>query len=486
MIYHNTNFEFSKGTKIGLNTEDKFQVTGNSRFTFTFENRTNGIINGLLDIDRPYVMIEPTAKVIFKLPNYFELDNTFNYAFVTGLSPAFINISQESIISDNVLFSGKINKDGSIDITRNDANDIFKHLSKGVNDTLNEYLGGNKFFDAALGGHNVSESEKTLLSLGEMNKAAGILHLNNAISTAVSQEVIYNLNGRQALKQGEMFFTGLSMSVWFAPLAIFSSSTEKYETGIDVGSDVSSYGGLLSLDFSLPFLISSRMGFVTGGGVGFSKSTGYYSETSNDAGYLIGGLYYSIAYLDMRFVLSSTYIAMLNKVLYKINGGDLKSDFITHNLETAFNFTYDFKIGNFYISPFVGINHSVYFQPRITFLFDSEIVIITKSSMKNTLFVPVGITFSYDFKLSDKNIITPSARINANLTLFDTGVKSTWLFTSPDVKMEFDSTENVGFLDSNFNLAWQKDSFMLYGDYTLRIFDGYMTHLASIGSRWFF
>ena len=486
IIYHNTDFELLKGTKIELNTAERLIITGNSRFTFTFEDRVSGVINGLVEIDNIAVLIEPTAKVIFKLPSYFELNNTFNYAFVTGLTSDNIDISQESIISDNVLFSGKINNDGSIDITRNDANGIFKHLSVDVNNTLNEYIGGNKFFDAALGGANVAKSEKAMLSLGEMNKAAGILHLNNTISSAVSHEVIYNMNGRQALNQGEMFFTGVPISIWIAPLAIFSSKTEEYETGIEVGSDISSYGAIVSFDVSLPYLLNSRIGLVTGGGIGFSKSTGYYSETSNEAGYLIGGLYYSLVYSDMRFVFSSTYIGMLNNVLYDINGGDLKSEFSTHNVETAFNFTYDFKMGHFYISPFVGINHSAYIQPRVTFLFDSEIVIITKASMKNTLFVPVGLTLGYEFKLSDKNIITPSVRVNANITVFDSGIDSLWLFTNPDIKMEFYTTEDIGFLDSNFNLAWQKDSLMLYGDYTIRLFDGYMTHLASIGSRWFF
>ncbi len=487
LIYNNTNFELPKGDSITLSRGKKFELKGNSSFTFTFKDRTSGIINGNSSSSSSgSVSIDSTSKIIFKLPSYFEFDETWNYRFVSGLNLPNIKISQESIISDNVLFSGKIQLDGSIDVKRNDANDIFKHLPKGVNDTLNEYLGGNKFFDAALSGYSVAESEKAMLSLGEMNKATGILHLNNIISSAISHEVIYNMNGRQALNQGDMFFTGVPMSIWFAPLAIFSSKTEKYETGIEVGSDVSSYGGIIALDVSLPYLVNSRIGLVTGGGVGFSKSTGYYSETSNEVGYLIGGLYYSLAYSSMRFVFSSTYIGMLNNVLYDINGGDLQSDFATHNVETAFNFTYDFKMGNFYISPFVGINHSLYIQPTITFLFDYEIVIITKNNMKNTLFAPVGLTLGYEFKLSDKNIITPSVRVNANITLFDTGIYSVWLFTNPDIKMEFNTTEAIGLLDANFNLAWQKDSLMLYGDYTIRLFDGYMTHLASIGSRWFF
>jgi len=487
-IYNNVDFEILAGDSINLTLANPtFQVSGNSHFTFTLISGGGAIIKG----DGAYtsVIIESTAKAIFKLPSYQALGTTNKYQFISRVGN--INVASESIISDNVLFHGEFNYGSGdsyafIDVTRNDAYDIFKNLPSGVNVVLNDYVGGNKFFDAALSGGDIASSEKTILALGEMNKATGILHLNNTISAAVIHEVVYSMNGRQALDQGQIFFTSIPMSVWFAPLVAFSSSTDEYETGIEVGSDVSSYGGIVSFDMHLPSLVTSRMGFVTGGGVGFSKSTGYYTETSNKVGYFIGGIYASVAHLGMRFVFSSTYIGMLNEVLYKVNEESLQSDFLTHNLESALHFAYDFKMGDFFISPFVGVNHILYFQPTVSFQMENEVVMITKSSIKNTLFIPVGLTFSYDFKLPDRNVLTPSLRVNANITVFDTGVDSLWLFTDPDIRMEFNSTEEIGFLDANFNLSWQRASVMVYGDYTLRFLGGSMVHFASIGSRWFF
>lgn len=487
--YNDTDFELPLGNTIKLTSSNpRFEALGNSHFTFTLGNTP--IINGTDPFGgsvNTFVTIGSTVKAIFKLENYIKLGTPSTYGFIVNVDN--INIGSVTLITDNVLFNGEITGMGvnrDIVVTRNDANAIFKHLPNNINDTLNDYMGGNRFFETALSGDNIVNSEKAILALGEMNKAAGILHLNNVISAAVSHEVIYSMNGRQALDQGEIFFTSIPMSVWFAPLVVFSSSTEEYETGIEVGSDVSSYGGIVSFDVHLPSLISSRLGFVTGGGIGFSKSTGYYAETSNEVGYFIGGIYVSVAHLGMRFVFSSTYIGMLNEVLYKVNEEFLKSDFLTHNLESALHFAYDFKMGDFFISPFVGVNHAFYSQPTLSFQFENDVVMITRSSIKNTLFIPVGLTFSYDFKLSDRNILTPSLRVNANITVFDTGMDSLWLFTEPDIRMEFKTTENVGFLDANFNLSWQRSSVMVYGDYTLRFLGGSMTHFASIGSRWFF
>lgn len=364
----------------------------------------------------------------------------------------------------------------------------FPNLPDSINNAINSYdIDSNVLFDAILLDSTVTDIERTILSIGELSKSSGILHFNNMLSSAINYQITYGVSSENAVERGSILFTKVPVSLWTSPLVIFSESEDETVGGESIGTDISSYGGVIGFDILLPYIVNSRVGIFGGGGIATSKSTGYYRETFNDLTYGTGGIYLNWSYLNMRFVYSTTYIVMINNVRQTVKLDDVNSSFITHNIESFLSFAYDFNLNNIIISPFVGLNYSFYFKPDVNFTGSGIPLMSLKSGIKNTLFMPIGLTLSHTFPLSRRSSITPSIRVNANIMLFDTGIDSTWeLSGAENIDLTFNLKDPLGLLDVNFNLSWSLSFFTLYGDYTLRALGGQFSHYASIGTRWFF